>query len=167
MKNVIKITAAIILLLSLQTAGFSQNDTSFKKTFKHNIGFGAGFTTGYGLAYRYMPERFGIQGVIGGKKDSYESEFNAGVTFIYDLNDTRFTTFYIYQSNSYKYNFTKNDGYYSTGSSETNTINNGLGFGLELRVSKHLCANAMVGYGSLESGKEIQPVGEVCFFYKL
>lgn len=160
-------TIIFALLTCMSFTVFSQNsnDTLCAKDFKHNLGFGLGLTTGYGLSYKYFPEKFGFQTNIGGVKNESVNDFSLGITFLYSLRETIYTNFYIYQSNSYNYNFTYPD-YFNSHSTETHSINTGIGFGLELYIIQHLGINGMVGYGATESYKEIGITGEMAIYYK-
>jgi hypothetical protein len=86
-----------ILLISLSC--FAQKTGTIKH--KHALGAGAGFTTGYGLSYRYTPNKFGIQVNFAPYKSESITRFSTGLTFLYQLMETDKTALYLYQANHY------------------------------------------------------------------
>lgn len=145
---------------------------------KHAIGIGAGFTTAYGLSYRYTPSRFGVQVNFAPFKNDYVTSVSSGVTFLYTLIPGNVASLFLYQGNHYYYK--RETLYYedatksisATGKSnfsETSTdsyVNNGVGFGIELRFAKQVGFNLMAGYASYVNFTQINITGEVGLYFK-
>ena len=158
----ISILLSIIILFFLNTSVFGQEklDTQVE-TKKHSLGIAAGSTIGYGLAYRYMPKRFGVQITTHIIPNGWYN--NNSVTFLYQLRKRKYSKFFLYQSNLYS-------NYWGYGfmmmSAPSFHWNNGLGFGVELFLGKHLGLNLMGGIGCYDSFKEITLTAESGLFYK-
>jgi len=187
MKNLV-ITTLTILMLSPLTS-FSQNDTEViekkapteKNKFKHSLGLAAGFTTGYGLSYRFIPKKFGAQIAFAPYKGENESRYSIGLTFIYKIIESRRANLFIYQGNHLllkseeysqpiytpNYNGYGNYGYtsYETITRDDNKINNGIGIGMELKSGDHIGFNFMAGYAGYDSFKTINVTGEFGLFF--
>lgn len=145
---------------------------------KHAIGIGAGFTTAYGLSYRYTPSRFGVQVNFAPFKNDYVTSVSTGVTFLYTLIPGNVASLFLYQGNHYYYK--RETLYYEDATknisapgksnfSETSTdsyVNNGVGFGIELRFAKQVGFNLMAGYASYVNFTQINITGEVGLYFK-
>ena len=92
------ITSLAICLIGL--SNHAQTETLPTKS-KYAIGIAAGFTTGYGLAYRYQSNKFGTQITFTPYKDSEKSHVSLGVTFLYKLISFEKVELFIYQGNHY------------------------------------------------------------------
>ena len=159
---------SILLVASFGMQAQSKTTNTKKESFKHGIGVGAGFTTGNGISYRYMPEKFGIQTTLGFLATQDDQYMSAGVTFIYKIVDAQFSDLYLFQGNSLLYNkyvdtYTEDNYDYSE---TTNSINNSIGFGVEITLLKRLSANFMIGYASYNAAETITVTGETAFYYK-
>jgi hypothetical protein len=149
-----------------------------KEDHKHAIGIGAGFTTAYGLSYRYTPSRFGVQANFAPFKNDFNTTISTGLTFLYKIIPGNVASLFLYQGNHYYYN--KETRYFEdaaktmmtdkkTGISETNTqnyMNNGVGFGIELLFAKQVGFNLMAGYASYVNFSQINVTGEVGLYFK-
>lgn len=131
--------------------------------FPHNLGVATGFTTGWGLSYRYFPGKFGYQANILGYKDVDKGDLSVGGTLLYSLYTTYFSNFYLYQANSYYYKYPNSYNDYGL---KANTFNHGLGFGLELIANEHYASNIMLGYGAFQNFAKISPTIELALYYK-
>lgn len=131
--------------------------------YMHNLGVATGFTTGWGLSYRYFPGKFGCQTNIIGYKDVNTGDLSVGATLLYSLYTTNFSNLFLYQANSYYYKYPNDpNGFGIT----PNTFNHGLGFGLELITNEHYAFNLMLGYGAFQNFVKISPTIEVALYYK-
>lgn len=166
--------ACIILFIHPHVSG-QQTDSI---NHKHAIGIGAGFTTAYGLSYRYTPSRFGVQVNFAPFKNDYGTSVSTGLTFLYTLIPGRVASLFLYQGNHYYYN--NETLYYEdaaknvTASGKTNYftkntdsyVNNGIGFGIELLFAKQVAFNLMAGYASYVNFTQINITGEVGLYFK-
>ncbi|MFO7791271.1 MAG: hypothetical protein R6V32_11960 [Bacteroidales bacterium] len=137
-----------------QSNGDNEETESQIEQYKHGIGAAAGFTTGYGLSYRYYYDRFVFQGTFAPMVESSKNmTFSSGLTFMYRLVDTEHTNLYLYESNHWHHdkNINDNDYYYNDPYSRySENINHniyiGFGTGFELMLWKRVSLNIMVGY---------------------
>lgn len=161
---------AIVSGLSLS---ISTGQDSVSTKFKYGIGGGAGFTTGYGLSFRYLPKRFGAQVNFAPFKSKETERYSVGVTFLYTLIENKISNLFLYQGNHYYFNSYTNYLYDPT-NPFVNTptrvtedyMNNGLGFGIELTIAKRIGFNLMAGYAFYNTFKELNVTGETALFYK-
>lgn len=130
---------------------------------KHAIGAAAGFTTGYGLSYRYTPGIWAIQATFAPFADEYETQISSGITFIYYLRKLKYVNLYLYQGNHFFYEKVDYPEYFN----ENKQWNNGLGMGFEFIVFERVSVNLMTGFGAYDSFKKYNMTGEVGLFFKL
>lgn len=152
--------AAMLLCLPAysQTEFDPQEETD--KTSKHALGVGAGVTTGMGLLYRFTPNRFAAQATI---LPSFSREglwMMAGASFFYTLKDYEQIDFFLYQGNRVSLSR-------STNRFNTFDLNNGLGFGVEITILKHLGLSAMTGMAAYDSFDRYSMTGECGLYFKL
>ena len=172
MKKSIKIIMSVLIMMLIHQLSIGQNESGEKEIsgYRNALGIAAGFTTGYGLSYRYTPARFGIQTTFAPYKDDYTSHYCIGVTFIYNLFETEKVNFYLYQANSYRH--TKSKDFYSNynGWPETKSVteffNNGIGFGLEFIFLRRVSFNLMGGYGAYNDFERLSLTGETGLYFK-
>lgn len=159
----------LLLLLSMITTGQEKVETTNETNLKNALGVGAGFTTGYGLSYRYIPKRFGVQANFTPLKNDTETRFSVGVTFLYRLIETEKTNLYLYQGNHYLYSKEKHPyDYYSyrVPDKVDKYFNNGLGIGIEFIILKRVSFNLMGGYAGYDDFNRIGFTGETGLFFK-
>ncbi len=123
---------------------------------KHGIGGAAGFTTGYGLSYRYYLDKVVFQGTFAPLMENKDDmTFSTGLTFMYRLVSAKNTRFYLYESNHWHYNYYENEsnfinynGIHIRDYSKTvnNNIHLGLGIGFEFILWDRVSLNIMTGY---------------------
>jgi len=174
MKNLLIICFFLGLFLSTGTAVNAQLDQAQNESkFKHSLGAGAGFTTGYGLSYRFMPKKFGAQVNFAPYKDANSERYSVGLTFLYNLIETRYVDFFAYQgnhfySNSYDvFEYDPNPPYGSTTRREKESyVNNGLGLGVEFIIAKRIGLNLMGGYAFYDNFSQINFTGETALYFK-
>lgn len=159
----------IIILVCMNFSAYSQTklDSANNFVYTHNLGFETGVYSELTLTYRYMSGLFGIQGNIGGQKNSYVNEFIIGETIRYSLYRNTIIDIFAFQSNFFKYKFDKsnyyNYGYYTPEPTpkESYQIINTLGFGVEFIFLHHVSLNGMVGYGAADNFNEIGAIGTI------
>lgn len=141
-------------------------------------------TTGFGLSYRFVPNRFGAQIAFAPYKDESLTQISAGLTLIFNLIESRNANLFIYQGNHLLFRREQSESYYNTGgyydnygyyypnttmkttSTDTYKLNNGVGLGVELIAGKHIGFNIMTGYASYDSFNTINLTGEFALFFK-
>lgn len=171
---------AISLLAFSVTSSFSQeNITTVEPAFyKHLLGIGAGFCTGYGLSYRFTPnDKLGFQLNFAPYKSKTIDRYSTGISFTYNLIKNNNSRLYAYQANHLYYNsFVNTISIYDpiTNQPKESTtervtekyMNNGLGFGMEITFAKRIGLNIMTGYAFYNNFKEINVTGEMALYYK-
>ena len=156
-----------------QVLGQDKTPSTSENINKHALGAGAGFTTGYGLSYRYTPNKWGAQVNFAPYKDNETERYSVGLTILYKLIENTNTSLYAYQGNHYYYNsqmeYTYNpiapfnqtyervsEGY----------MNNGVGFGIEIIIAKRISFNLMAGFATYRNFSNINLTGETALYYK-
>lgn len=161
--------------MASSTSGYAQDSSSTKvvKKLKYGIGGGAGFATGYGLSFRYIPEKFGAQVNFAPYVDNTTSRYSVGATFLYKLNENNTTNVYIYQGNHFYYNSQlieeydpNNPGIPIKNRVTDSYLNNGVGFGLEIIFVKCVGLNLMAGYAAYKNFQQLNVTGEMALYYK-
>ena len=165
-----------ILILGTFISSFSQvvTDTPpVSEKLKYSIGVGAGFATGYGLSFKYIPKKIGFQVNFAPFKNKTTSRYSLGLTFLYDLIESKYSKLYLYQANHFYYNSETYDNiiYDSFGKTISNNkiiatdkyMNNGLGFGFEIIIEKNIGLNLMTGYAFYDNFNEIN---KTALYYK-
>jgi hypothetical protein len=165
--------SAILLLISFSVAGQDSTKINGKQIYKYGIGGGAGFATGYGLSFRYLPKKFGGQVNFAPYKNKETERYSIGLTALYMLIESKVSNLYLYQANHYYYNSQLTYIYdpNKVGEPEqTRTtegyFNNGLGFGIEIVIAKRIGLNLMAGYAFYDNFKQLNVTGESALYYK-
>ncbi|MEI6694589.1 MAG: hypothetical protein WCO13_00865 [Bacteroidota bacterium] len=158
MKTRILMSLLFLLMLVEIIPLQAQNDTEFK----HALGVAAGFTTGYGLSYRYLPTKFGAQATFAPYVDNEREIFSIGITFLYTIVKAENLNLYLYQGNQYYYNKKK----LSKPVEVNKYFNNGIGIGIEFTFQKRFGFNIMGGYAGYEDFNKINFTGETALFFK-
>ncbi|MCF8429901.1 MAG: hypothetical protein K9G64_07185 [Bacteroidia bacterium] len=156
---------AIILILTIETKAQEPKE---EKT-KHAVGAGAGFTTGYGLSYRYTPNKLGVQVNFAPYKNGADYQYSFGLTALYSLMQTEKTTLYLYQANHYlASSFMEYDD--STPSvlkrKNESYFNHGIGFGVEFIIASKIGFNLMTGYATYDNFNKLNVTGEAALYFK-
>ncbi len=166
MKKISLILFVVVLLLSLNTnAQKTEIDNKSNSKFIHSVGAAAGFTTGYGLAYKVSKDNFGLQAVFSPLKTEHESMYSAGITFMYVIDKRKHTDLFLYQSNHYYYRSSDYSFYYEN--KVRSQINTGLGLGMSFNFIDPFNFNLMLGYASYDSFKKLGLTVEASLFYVL
>jgi hypothetical protein len=160
---ILSIFSVVIFSFSLK----AQNAESSKKS-KHSLGAGIGFTTGYGLSYRYTPSKWGIQVNFAPFKNVTQEIYSVGCTFLYKLNDKNKVTLYLYEGNHYYYNQSAffNETNQKNEISTESYMNNGFGFGIEMPFFEQIGFNLMTGYACYDNFKMYNLTGEAALYFK-
>jgi len=140
---------------------------------KHSLGMGAGFTTGYGLSYRYTPSEWGFQVNFAPYKVKNFEQYSFGVSFLYELVRLKSTSLYLYEGNHFLYKKEQDVVInYSPiyvpimGTVEQSFWNNGIGFGVSALASENVSFDIMAGYALYNNLSEIKPTIEGAFYFK-
>lgn len=163
MKTKLLLFIAIMMITVSAMNGQFKEATSELKEFNHSIGFGAGFSTGYGISYRYMKNDLGIMAnfaPFGGEDYLYMS---AGVTFLYKLIDAKRTNFYLYQGNAFFYDKWTD---WDNNEYKSSTWTNGIGAGMEIVILDRIGLNIMGGIAAYDSFNYVSLSGETGLYYK-
>ncbi len=162
------------LMLSILQLNAQDSINKIQENYQFGVGGGAGFTTGYGLSFRYVPKRFGAQINFAPYKDKNETErYSLGVTLIYMLMQNKITNFYLYQGNHYYYNseiitiYNPNIPDHEEKIRNTDRyFNNGFGFGIEIIMARRIGLNLMAGYAFYNNFQQLNVTGEMALYYK-
>ncbi len=160
----------------LATLSVKSQDTlkhNGEQLYKYGIGGGAGFATGYGLSFRYLPKKFGAQVNFAPFKNKETERYSIGLTLIYMLIESKISNLFLYQSNHYYYNsqlvyiYDPNKPNDQTQTRQTEAyFNNGLGFGIEIVMAKRIGLNLMAGYAFYNNFEQLNVTGETALYYK-
>lgn len=143
---------------------------------KHAVGLAAGFSTGYGLSYRYWPQKLGLQVTMAPFLSNDEYNVSLGVTGLYKLRSAKYYNFFLYYSNHFLFEKNKNYWYYDSnqGSGFTTkrdfTWVTGGGPGFEIVAWGRLGFNGMFGLAYYDHGSsdwEVTMTVESGIFFKL
>jgi hypothetical protein len=159
---------AVLIIQNSKVTGQEEIPNEEIVKFKNAIGLGAGFTTGYGLSYRYIPKEFGIQINFAPYKNDYTTQISVGLTFLYNVIETEKTSLFIYQANHYLYRKSTYMGFWDSQNIETKSgkFNIGLGIGIEFILLKRISYNLMGGYGAYRDCETLSLTGETGLYFK-
>ena len=174
-----KIVLSIVFLVILPFRNFGQETVSVStvQPYKHSIGAGVGFTTGYGLSYRFMPNKLGAQINFAPFRNSETERYSLGITFLYKLIESNITNLYLYQGNHFYYNSQLQTFYEpkdplgshvepTTKRVTESYLNNGLGIGIEFIIAKRIAFNLMGGYAGYRNFQQINFTGETALYFR-
>lgn len=173
-KHLLIITFFILIITNARA---QNTEPEIENKFKHSIGAGAGFTTGYGLSYRYIPGKFGGQVNFAPYHNKETDRYSVGLTFIYQLIESKTTILYLYQGNHYYYTseimefydpspIKGNDPISYKKRVTEGYVNNGLGIGIEFIIAKRIGLNLMAGYAFYDNFKQVNFTGETGLYFK-
>ncbi|HAN78159.1 MAG TPA: hypothetical protein DCQ31_10490 [Bacteroidales bacterium] len=153
----------LIGMLNAFTAKAQVEETQVKS--KHAVGIAAGTSTGYGLSYRYIPDRFGFQVAFAPMVSDDRTLTSFGFTFIHKIIEKPKSSLYLYQGNHWMYSNEK-----WARISKSYAYINGLGVGIEFIINKSISYNVMGGFASYRNSysdsKTLSLSGETGLFYK-
>jgi hypothetical protein len=159
-----KVLALFLCLVSLPVAlsGQEKADTLSKAKFNNSLGVAAGFTTGYGLSYRYWPRKFGIQITFAPYENKYEAHYSFGLAFLVKVINTEKANFFLYEGNHFLFNKQK----YEYNPTHNTAIYNGIGIGIEFIMLKYISFNLMGGYAGFENFDRVGFTGETGLYFR-
>ena len=139
--------------------------------YANGVGVAAGFTTGYGLSYRYFPGPVGVQLTFAPYSDPKWDQFSTGVTLLYNLMETDVTTLYLYQGTHYFYQSRERahdnmETAFPTQRIVTDYVNVGLGVGTEVVIARRVGLNLMAGYAAYNTFRKLNLTAETGVYYK-
>jgi hypothetical protein len=113
LKNVIPMRTLCLIAFTfiLGSTTLSAQEANTSETLKHEVGLAAGFSTGYGLSYRYWPQQLGVQLTAAPFFSNDESNVSLGITGLYSLRSAKYYRFFLYYGNHFL--FEKTPTYYS------------------------------------------------------
>jgi len=167
-KLLFRFTASVILITSLLSTSRAQFETD---SFDYEIGAAAGFSTGYGLSFRYWPEKWGLQATFGPYYDSNGPMISLGVAGMRLIEDNGWSRFFIYLGNHLHLNRTEEYDYTSE-TYQTNPVNTyiiGAGPGFEFLIRRRLGINLMFGVAAYIGNDDwfmMHLTGETGLFYR-
>lgn len=167
-----KYLSVLILITLFSLSAYSQTETSndiVKSSYNFSLGAGVGYTTAYGISFRYTPCKFGIQTNFAPSINKSNSRINVGLTFLYNLIEAEHTTLYLYQGNSLEY-YKYKSGYYLDPmyyyQRDYTRFNNGIGVGIQFTLLQRIGIDIMGGYAFYENFTRLGITGEAGLYYK-
>lgn len=141
------------------------------KHYKHSLGFAAGTSTGYGLSYRFTPNRFGVQATFMPLMNERETRLSIGLTFLYTLVEAEKCSLFLYQGNHLLHRQYEAYAYGWPWPPEELTVRDtqmthGLGVGMEFILAQRVGLNLMGGYALYDHLKTLDFTGEVGLYFK-
>ncbi|NVO03902.1 MAG: hypothetical protein HXX09_14490 [Bacteroidetes bacterium] len=171
------IVAAILLSSSLMV--YSQKNEKEVLSYKHSIGLGAGFTTGVGISYRFVPKKLGFQVNLGPMYSNYGKDIKVslGLTLLDKFFEGKWCNLYFYVANNLRYTKNSdgqlflgdmpNNGNSISNNTETYHLNSGLGMGWEFNTQKPVVFNFMMGYAQYNGFEKLRPTIEGAIYYRI
>lgn len=133
-----KITSLLALLLFTNIILLGQYRVELPKK-PHGLGFAAGTTSGYGLSYKYFPNKFGFTINTVFYIEKIEKNLDIGGMLKYSLNESHYHKFFAYYSAYYRYRYDRYITFPNTYPynpvwvvDEVSRFSTGPGFGVEL-----------------------------------
>jgi len=169
MKNKLLTVLLFLLISNVNLIAQDNNIAPEKKSFKNSIGIGAGFTTGFGLSYRYVPKKIGFQLNFAPYFTDYgkNSTVSVGVTILNKIVEGKSSNLYLYLANHY---FMTRESVISHSGTEYNSAddiwNTGFGLGFEFNTKKRVVLNIMGGYAQYNSFKSLFFTAETALYYR-
>ena len=151
---------AFILVTGVIAQEREESTPPSKENFPHEIGFAAGFSTAYGLSYRYWPKKVGVQFTAFPMISDSESYISLGLTGLVELDSRDWYRFFGFvgshlniqeYNDEYYYNdYDPNTGYYNS-TTETVRVEKtkyifGIGPGIEFTPGGRVGLNIMSGF---------------------
>ena len=159
-------------MLFYHDIGYSQDITSKNK---HALGVNMGFTTGYGITYRYYIEDFVLQTSFSPEIErKNEYLVNAALGVLYrirsgdKINLYAYTSAYYYRSKNHRRNYRGIDIYdilHPDASKNNNSYNLGTGLSFEFIILERLSLNLMFGYAAYNNFDHLNMTAELGTFF--
>jgi thioredoxin-related protein len=174
MKNLLLIISILIISFSSKA---HDKDTSKVSNFKHEVGFHAGSTSGYGPSYRVWYKKIGLQVTLlpyfmNYEKSNKNSSLVYGLSLNYKLQQNKFVDLYgfaNFSSNMSKQVYYPNDPTWSVETNKSIKSNIGLGVGFNFKITPEFILSTQIGYGLYQIEKLYQGniAGGLSLLYKL
>ncbi|HLP32590.1 MAG TPA: hypothetical protein VK202_03900 [Bacteroidia bacterium] len=157
----------ILVTYSVTSSAQEKKDTSSNQSTKHSLGVGAGYSTGYGISYRYLSGKIGAQVNFAPFAETKRSIYSAGLTFLYRLRQKKNTSVYLYQGNHFYYKKEEITPSLIGAPYDVKTEKwiNSIGFGIEFNLSEDIGLNLMTGFASY-SQTGLNLTAETAVYYK-
>jgi len=140
----------LVVLIGVASSAmvFAQDKEAKTELVGHHVGGFAGASSGYGLSYRYFPDKFGVQITTTPILGSSYSHLSLGAQVMMKINQGRITKLYGYLGNHYIYEYDRWDNYYDSSFDEyiSHTNISGVGLGFEVVAGKRVGFNFQFGY---------------------
>ena len=166
------VVIAVIIPLTL----FSQESNNSQKEYKFGIGAAAGFSTGYGLSFRYWPSNWGLQLTTAPYYSEQSSTISLGITTLRLIKDDGRIRLFGYVGNHLYYE--KNKNWYNYPEENQETLKSttwilGAGPGIEFIIAKKVSFNLMFGIASYtkfsnqyDTNWKLNMTGESALYYR-
>ena len=142
----------VFLAISIVLSSAAQDQE--EPSLKHEIGVAAGWSTGYGISYRYWPKDLGFQVTTTPHFEEGRAQASIGLTGLLKLSEIEWMRFFLYLGNHYMYETWEYTNHDSNGN-PTDTYSEvqhryvaGLGTGFEFLIGKKIGLNIMFGLRS-------------------
>ncbi len=171
----------LLIILITQISMFNAFTENEKIEYiSHYIGAAAGFSTGYGLSYRYWPGNYGTQIVFAPYSDGVDTTINIGSAALKTLFETKYTRLFLYLAGNttyqnyeewYNEDITDPDNdTYDTRRKQAWSGTVGIGPGLEIYLFTNIVLDIMFGYkysvGEFMSQEGIGFTAEAALYYR-
>jgi hypothetical protein len=170
MKNKIILLSLMIFINVFVIKAQEKSKLEIPIQYKHSIGIGAGFTTGCGLSYRFIPKDIGFQINVFPFYTDYGKKITAsfGFTVLDKIYEGRSCNVYAYFGNHYyidKYNYDYN-GYQYYQNQNVSKYNSGIGLDLEFSTQKRIVLHVMAGLAQYNTFEMLLPTAELALHYR-
>lgn len=143
----------LIVAIMIPVIAFSQNqpnESEYKNELKFGVGAAAGFSTAYGLSFRYWPAKLGIQLTTAPYISKYDTQISFGATVLNTIKQDDRIRLFIYFGNhilyeKWDYSY---DIYSNSDISKYTTWIMGAGPGFEFTILRKMSFNLMFGLAS-------------------
>lgn len=147
-------------------------DSSKVSVFKHEVGFHAGSTSGFGPSYRIWYKKIGLQVTllpyyINFKEGYSNSNLVSGFSLNYKIQQNKFVDLYGFAN--FSSNFSKQIYFPNNQSNKYVNYNLGLGLGFDFKITPEFILSTQMGYGlySIQSLINGNIAGGISLLYKL
>ncbi|MFO7754809.1 MAG: hypothetical protein ACQERS_15055 [Bacteroidota bacterium] len=162
--------SVIFILLALPLIVYAQEKPAqAQEEFKFGIGAAAGFSTGYGLSFRYWPTDWGLQLTTAPYYSNNDAQISFGATTLKTIKDDGRIKLFMYWGNhilyekySYYYNYP-----YDEETDKYTTWISGIGPGFEFTFLDKVSFNLMFGIATyVERDFMLNMTAETGLYYK-
>ena len=164
-----KILIIFLFLIANAKLVSGQDTIKPEKSFKHYVGFGAGFTTGYGISYRIEMGKMGAQFNFGPLSVPGDyTTLSLGLTMLMRMSSGENSNLFLYLGNHAQFkrdHYQSKNGYHTYNDSWK--YNSGIGIDVELNAKRKVVFNIMGGIGVYDSYDMISLTGEIGLHYRL